>query len=215
MNRVKHCLNKMNELVNHPGSKDVIDLDLLLDYTKIIYAEVLEQRDNMLANKTSRDAVMRYKNEETTTRQQPRETSPPLAPDPTPPPAPEPSPTVEPSKPKPQEKTTAPPKELKTVGINFENPNAQSQSIPAPDPSLYDLRKLISLNDKFAYVIELYNGNNEEYEDAINTLNKIGTYGNSMEWIISNLQNKYNWNVESDLVQKFYEVVKSRFERNA
>lgn len=261
MNRVKHCLAKMNELVNSPGKKDTIDLDLLLDYTKIMYAELLEQHRNLLANQMSRDAVIRYKNDEPNSIGKESEASIEAAPQQ---PAVEAQTTTnnesisdqvyaqtatnsaeqEPqnhaikedtqeiqdqiyTQPQLEEdhtmeqaekdvhldpniSTSRTPSDLESVGINFENPRK------APTKAmnqLVDLRKLISLNDKFAYVIELFNGSNEEYEDSINTLNAISTYGNSMEWVITHLQNKYNWNVESALVLKFYDAIKSRFDR--
>ncbi len=206
MNRVKHCLNKMNELVNKPGKTEIIDLDLLLDYTKIIYAEVLEHRQMLVSNHLAKESVLRYKEDNGRTENNTDNVS-------APPKTPEKQKPAENHKiPKPENLSQNTPEELVSVGINFENPSEKSKKI---DIELTDLRRLIPLNDKFAYVIELFNEDNEKYEDAINHLNSLETYGNTMDWVISNLQNRYNWDVENDLVVKFYEAIKSRFDKKA
>ncbi len=218
MNRVKHCLSKMTELVNNPGKTEIIDLDLLLDYTKIVYAEVLEQRRNLVGNQIVKETVTSYKEnkplpESVIATSKPKESKIDLSSE-----LLMPQEEVKPKSPvsQPEHETSdsssgITPTELKSVGINFENPSDKAKTASL---ELIDLRKLIPLNDKFAYVIELFNEGNEEYEDAINHLNTVTTYGNTMEWVIANLQNKYNWDVENDLVVKFYDAIKSRFSKN-
>ncbi len=218
MNRVKHCLNKMNELVNKPGEMDIIDLDLLLDYTKVCYAEILERRQSLVSSKFVNESILAYK-----------EDTPKELPDLKPEDSSRPEPTIPQSEIQANKATSPPPKTQansntipkpisEKVKVNLEQPSNQSK--PPTPPSqpkavLVDLRRLIPLNDKFAYVIELFNEGNEEYEDAINKLNLLDTYGATMDWVIANLQNRYNWDVENDLVQKFYEVIKSRFSRKS
>ncbi len=199
----------MNEIVNNPNRKDMIDIDLLIDYSKVIYSELTELKLNKLNNHEFSETAKAVKLEKSKPGAEPSSAKS------------TPAPEVGLSKPqniyqetKEQETEVhskpRPAPELESIGINFEGPT-EFVNIPKQNAVFEDLRKLIPLNDKFAYVIELFNGENNSYEDAINTLNQQTTYGNSMEWIIANLQNKYNWNVENDLVQNFYETIKNRF----
>ncbi len=193
----------MNEIINNPNQNDLIDIDLLIDYSKVIYSELTDLKHNKLNNQEFMETAKEVKQDiKATSKEESRV-------------LPEPkneetkslnSESIEVEMPKPD---AAP--ELEELGINFEG-TKDFENVPKTGVTYEDLRKLIPLNDKFAYVIELFNGENNSYEDAINSLNLHTTYGNTMEWIIANLQNKYNWNVENDLVQNFYETIKKRFD---
>ena len=42
MQRIQTLLNKISELSNKQGDTDIIEIDLMLDYTKVLYADLLE-----------------------------------------------------------------------------------------------------------------------------------------------------------------------------
>lgn len=71
-----------------------------------------------------------------------------------------------------------------------------------------DLKRAITLNQRFQFSRELFKGDNQEYEVAIDKLN-----GNSREEAfrhLDTLKSKYNWNNEAQVTQDFLELIERR-----
>ena len=50
MQRISNLLQKLTELSGKTGEPEIIDLDLMMDYTKVIYADLLEMRSRIAFN---------------------------------------------------------------------------------------------------------------------------------------------------------------------
>ncbi len=74
--------------------------------------------------------------------------------------------------------------------------------------SIPDLKKAITLNQRFQFSRELFKGNNQEYEVAVEKLNSIGRE-DAMRHLDS-LKNKYAWNNESSIASDFINLVERR-----
>jgi len=75
--------------------------------------------------------------------------------------------------------------------------------------SIPDLKRAISLNQRFQFSKELFKGNNQEYEVAIEKLNTT-TREEAMKQL-ENLRNKYQWNETSSVTSDFKDLVERRY----
>jgi hypothetical protein len=73
-----------------------------------------------------------------------------------------------------------------------------------------DLRKAISLADKFQYIYELFGGENNAYHAALDALNALHHKAEAEQYL-NDLASIYSWDTESDTVQRFRELVAKRF----
>lgn len=72
-----------------------------------------------------------------------------------------------------------------------------------------DLKKAITLNQRFQFSKELFKGNNQDYEVTIDRLNT--TNRDEAMRTLDTLRSKYSWNNESAVAQDFTELVERRF----
>ena len=77
-------------------------------------------------------------------------------------------------------------------------------------PSIQDLTKAIGLNDKFVLANDLFEGNMQEYNIAIQQLNGAGSLESAMDYF-SNLQQLYEWDMEKETVKQLVDLVDRRY----
>ncbi|MDD2385618.1 MAG: hypothetical protein PHP52_02425 [Bacteroidales bacterium] len=70
-----------------------------------------------------------------------------------------------------------------------------------------DIKAAIGIGDRFLYIRELFNGNNDEFEENIIHLNSL----NSFEEANNYLKEKYNWDYSQETVSNFINVVKRKY----
>jgi len=69
-----------------------------------------------------------------------------------------------------------------------------------------DLTKFIGLNQKFLFMNDLFEGDNEKYKEAIEVINNYNSFMDAKKFI-----DQFNWNFEEISAQKFINLVKRRF----
>lgn len=74
-----------------------------------------------------------------------------------------------------------------------------------------DLTSAIGLNQKFLFMNDLFEGENDKYKLAIDSINNSGNYGAAIEYINNNLKDQYNWDMDTVSTQKFMSLVHRRF----
>jgi len=74
-----------------------------------------------------------------------------------------------------------------------------------------DLKAAIGLNQKFLYMNDLFQGENEIFHDAIDKINAFRELAQAIEYIESNLSSSYKWDMESSSVLSFMDLVERRF----
>lgn len=77
--------------------------------------------------------------------------------------------------------------------------------------SIKDLRKAISINDRYQFINHLFNGDETVYERSIKTINGFNILPEAQFWIRRELAVKLTWKDEDELVQQFYQLVSRRF----
>ena len=119
-------------------------------------------------------------------------------------PEPEPAPVVAPMEPEP---------ELKVEPKVEPAPAPKVEARPAPQqtslfgPMVTDIRQAISLGDRFLFQRELFAGNGELMQKALDQLNNCSTFDEAMEYI----RDSFDWDMESTAVQLFENVLRRRF----
>ena len=73
--------------------------------------------------------------------------------------------------------------------------------------NLSDFRKAFSLNDRFRFRRELFGGDEARMNKAINDLNDLHSYEDSVTY----LNNELQWNIEDEAVADFIKLLEKRF----
>jgi hypothetical protein len=73
------------------------------------------------------------------------------------------------------------------------------------------LSESIALNDKFIFVRELFGNQFNEYENALRTLEGMGSFDEAERYCQQQLQEKFKWNDRPANAEKFYAVLDRRF----
>ena len=81
----------------------------------------------------------------------------------------------------------------------------------AAGPKITDLRKAISINDKYQMINSLFRGDEDMFERSIRTLNNFGSLPEAHFWMQRELVVKLGWNEKDEMVQHFYKLVSRRF----
>ena len=91
-----------------------------------------------------------------------------------------------------------------------ENANQQASLAKKLEGSpISDLKKNISLNQRFQFCKDLFKGNNQDYEDQVAILNN--TNRNEAMRILQKLRDKYSWNMDSMAAKDFTDLVNRRY----
>ena len=73
------------------------------------------------------------------------------------------------------------------------------------------IAKSISLNQKFRFINQLFNGHTSAYEQAMTELDKMANYGQALDLISYRYASQYLWDMSSDEVSELVEILKRRF----
>ncbi|WP_234736997.1 hypothetical protein [Tellurirhabdus bombi] len=73
------------------------------------------------------------------------------------------------------------------------------------------ISKSISLNQKFMFINQLFNGNANSYNQAIEELDRASTYDQARDLISYRYAAQYMWDMSSDEVAMLIEILKRRF----
>jgi len=91
-----------------------------------------------------------------------------------------------------------------------ENANQQSSIVKKLEGSpISDLKKNISLNQRFQFCKDLFKGNNQEYEVTLEKLNN--TNRDEAMRVLQGLKDKYSWNPDSMAAKDFTDLVNRRY----
>jgi len=87
-------------------------------------------------------------------------------------------------------------------------PKKESLSEQIEKAAIIDLKRAISINQRFQFSKELFKNNSQEYEVAIEKLNTVSR-DEAMK-LMDNLKTKFNWSSESPVANDFKEMVERR-----
>ncbi len=76
---------------------------------------------------------------------------------------------------------------------------------------LKDIKKAISLNDRYIFITELFRGDEAMYERSLKTINHFSIYAEAEFWIQRELKLKLGWKEDLPSVKLFDQLVQRRF----
>lgn len=199
MQRIITILQKLNELAT---AKDhtVIDIDLMMDYTRVIYADLIEQRNR----------------QQFTDR---------LSPDPQPGVQGEQTPVTEMIPAAGRHAEIFVPGHSESTASNAdadqhseherrEQQLASELFLPASAKPAHDIRSLIGINDKYQFISELFGNNKEGYEEVLDELNLFDNRDDALNFLqLTGITERYHWDEEQYSVQSFHQLLGKFYSR--
>lgn len=199
MERIQTLLQKITELYRENREKTAIDIDLMLDYTRVLYADLLEWRGKMqempLLTADHRPeptlseiaAAMEKAHTEVAATNV----------------------------------MTAPSIELGQNVQHFEESEKDHEEAhtyiltgmnqPAARRAQDEFHRLIGINDKYQFISELFSNNKESYDTVIAEMNEFENFLQAQEWLKLHIAGTFGWDDESDTVQSFYSLLEKFF----
>lgn len=178
--RIPTLLQKISELAAQPERRTVIDVDLMMDYTRVLYADLLEWRGRLPATIAAQS----------------------IAPQPAVPGEPTLAEVAEA-----MEKRMPVVQEAIPVAVAEQTPPATpppTSNIQPPASNAKDIRALIGINDKYQIMSELFGNDKKAYEQTLDFINQSNNESVAMHWLREQL-----WITEerSDAAVGFFEIV--------
>jgi hypothetical protein len=78
-------------------------------------------------------------------------------------------------------------------------------------PKVASLRDAISINQRFSFINELFNGENAEYHAAIQHLDTLPTADAALAYVRQELANRYDWHKKEEHVGKLLKLIERKF----
>jgi len=179
MQRIKMLLQKINEIAHKGDNASLIDIDLMMDYTRVMYADMAEIKNKLSFRSEVSDIPVVATIEKTEL------------------------PIVV------EQSITAEPQviEQEETVINTPAPVQEQQTLVIPQSVLSRnkaaIEQLIGINDKYQFISELFNNNQELYETTIKEIGDFDNYQEAVDW----LGNNFNWNTDDQIVQTLYGII--------
>ena len=190
MHRIATLLDKIKELNDKPDPS-IIEVDLMMDYAKVLYADLLELHNKKAFTEsltTTADSAPEDVAEAMEENHAPLEETPII---------------------------TAPPVELDNTSLNYKSSQPETNpsgiSFAHSHYSDIDIRQHIGINDKYQYISELFGNNKEAYEEVIAEINSFDSLEEALSWLGQSVAPQYNWNEENESVQSFYRLLQLFF----
>jgi hypothetical protein len=92
--------------------------------------------------------------------------------------------------------------------------SAQGGATPLAErsaPKVGSLREAISINQRFSFINELFNGENMEYHAAIQHLDSLPTADAAMAYVRQELANTHDWSRKEEHVGKLLKLIERKF----
>lgn len=141
-----------------------------------------------------------------------------------------------PPKPTPREEQTAPAQEVKPTTTPEPEPTPQPTPVKEPVSHTEELRRVleertvpsqpaqsssnsrltklnIGLNDRIAFVKQLFMGSQEDYQRVISQINTMDEYGETIDFIKNVVKPDYDWSSVEETEQRLLDLVANRFNR--
>lgn len=226
--RIQQIFQRLQDLFNDRSQKTTIDLDLMLDYTRVLYADLLEMRRNTPALPQQHQNIPAPQN----VSAEPSHSIPtPVVESPTQPVGS----TDQEAKAQVENlnETVDDLKKEANSAIAFELPHVKNEpkiineaieeeapAPPQPEPVIIpvenninqnDIRSVIGINDKYLFLNELFSNHKSDYETALDEINNMKNIEEAMAWVKAKSATKSVWDEDGDTVQNFVAVLKKHF----
>ncbi len=179
MQRIRTVLIKLTELAQRNSDRTFIDVDLMLDYTRVLYADLLEIRGSM-AGRQVPDVQEPTLDELTAAMEQEQAV-----------PVPEKAPAFSKEKPVEPIVATPPPAPVTKEPVKPQLPKG-------------DIRAFIDLNDKYLFLSEFFGNDLRAYEEAMNHMNKLYSEQEALQYLGHKLDGNDAGIALKNVISRFY-----------
>ncbi|MEQ6121817.1 hypothetical protein [Reichenbachiella sp. MALMAid0571] len=102
--------------------------------------------------------------------------------------------------------------EKHTINEKFENNKPKSSIAEVHETEkISEIQKSISVNQRYMFLNDLFNGDSSEYSKALEEVEKSNSFDESVELLVQNYSKKYEWDMNSDEVKELLKVIFKRF----
>ena len=102
--------------------------------------------------------------------------------------------------------------EKHTINEKFENNQPKSSIAEVHETEkISEIQKNISVNQRYMFLNDLFNGDSSEYSNALEAVEKSNSFDESVELLVQNYSKKYEWDMNSDEVKELLKVIFKRF----
>ena len=94
---------------------------------------------------------------------------------------------------------------------------AQSQPVLLAErnaPKVETLREAISINQRFSFINELFNGENMEYHAAIQHLDSLTDYEQAKTYLTQHLAQRHDWSRKEEHIAKLLKLIERKYAQN-
>ncbi len=74
-----------------------------------------------------------------------------------------------------------------------------------------DLTSVISINQKFKFISELFGGDADAYQTTVDRINRFSSYLEADDYLQNTLKNQYDWEMQNPIVLEFVELIERKF----
>lgn len=102
--------------------------------------------------------------------------------------------------------------DIKTLNQRYEEKEkAKTVAAALETKSLSNLKNNININQRYMFVNDLFDGNDKDYEVAMDQVEACDSFDSSVELLVQNYSRKYTWDMNSDEVKELLKVIFKRF----
>ncbi|OGX84001.1 hypothetical protein BEN47_17000 [Hymenobacter lapidarius] len=101
-----------------------------------------------------------------------------------------------------------------TTALLAETLRATAATVPLAErssPKVETLREAISINQRFSFINELFEGENMEYHAAIQHLDTLSTADQARSYVTGHLSQRYEWGRKEEHVNKLLKLIERKF----
>jgi hypothetical protein len=104
------------------------------------------------------------------------------------------------------------PKTDKPSSLNdlFSSVSSQSVSKPQSFQQAESIRVHISINDKLLFISDLFNGDRDAYNNALDELDKLSSPDEAVDYINEEIAPKYDWIDKEQIAELFFSIIKRK-----
>ncbi len=101
--------------------------------------------------------------------------------------------------------------EKPTLNDRFAKPTTGNLVESQMGKKIESLKESISINQRFGFINELFNGENMEYYNVIQTLDQFADAESAKDYVNQELGSKYNWSKKEEHVNKLLRLIERKF----
>ncbi|RDC65268.1 hypothetical protein [Adhaeribacter pallidiroseus] len=98
-----------------------------------------------------------------------------------------------------------------TLNDQFLKPEVANIATNQMSKKIESLKDSISINQRFSFINELFNGENMEYYQAIQALDKLEDASQAKNFVTQDLASRYNWTRKEEHVNKLLRLIDRKF----